>query len=143
MTIPLNQLRKKNIPWNWSSEQQNAFDTINEAIKNFKLLHHPQQDMPFIVHCDASNVAIGSALLQKQNEQIVPIEFISKQLKKHQLNWHISEQELYAVVYAINYWRQYLLLRSFTIYTDHKNLEYLFKIGRASCRKECRFRWSI
>ncbi|ETO04417.1 hypothetical protein RFI_32980, partial [Reticulomyxa filosa] len=42
---------------------------------------------------------------------------------------HTSEKELYALVYAIQKWRHYLLLRKFIAYTDHKNLSSLFKLS--------------
>ncbi|ETO06177.1 RETRotransposon-like family member, partial [Reticulomyxa filosa] len=127
-TAELSKLRKKNTKWKWDSTHEDAFTQLKKAIKNTQLLRHPKQSDPFIVHCDASDVAVGAALLQIHDVVLVPIEFISKKFDKHQLNWHTSEKELYSVIYALQKWRHYLLLRKFTVYTDHKNLESLFAV---------------
>src|SRR5687768_6818844 len=78
-TLTLNKLREKNVQWIWSNAHQTSFDNINKLIKTHKLLYHPQQNVPFTLHCDASEYDVGAALLQKQNNIVVPIEFTSKQ----------------------------------------------------------------
>ncbi|ETO00778.1 hypothetical protein RFI_36662, partial [Reticulomyxa filosa] len=128
VTAELSKLRKKNKKWKWGSIHEDAFTQLKKAIENTQLLRHPKQNDPFIVQCDASEVAVGAALLQIHDGVLVPIEFISKKFDKHQLNWHTSEKELYSVIYALQKWRHYLLLRKFTVYTDHKNLESLFAV---------------
>ncbi|ETO13170.1 hypothetical protein RFI_24204 [Reticulomyxa filosa] len=59
---------------------------INVCNNKYTLLRHPNQNECFIVQCDSSNDAIGTALLQKQDGILINIEFISKQFNFHQLN---------------------------------------------------------
>ena len=53
-----------------------------------------------------------------------------------QRRWHVSEQELYAIIYCIEKWRPLLVNQRFGIHTDHKNLKSLlnkatnFKTGK-------------
>ncbi|ETO09982.1 hypothetical protein RFI_27395 [Reticulomyxa filosa] len=79
----LSKLLKKNAKWKWDSTHEDAFAQLKKAIENTQLLHHPKQSDPFMVHCDASDVVVGAALLQIHNGVLVPIEFISKKFDKH------------------------------------------------------------
>ena len=54
-----------------------------------------------------------------------PVEFISHKLKDCETRWHCSEQELVAVVYALNLWIKLLLHKPFVVFTNQKNLEIL------------------
>ena len=58
------------------------------------------------------------------------VECVSKQLNNNELNYHTSEKELYAIVYALTKWYSYLLLRKFIVYTDHKNLTALLNYSK-------------
>ncbi|ETO34382.1 hypothetical protein RFI_02713 [Reticulomyxa filosa] len=107
LTNELNNLRKKHTKWNWTDTHEHAFKQLRDKIANAQLLRHPKQNEGFIVQCDASNETIGAALLKN----------------------HDILKELYALVYAIQKWIHYLLLRKFIQYIDNKNLSSLFKIS--------------
>ena len=67
-TAPLTDLLKgpKSTPLKWSSVAQTAFDTLKKAFSSEPLLVHPDQHLPFVVQTDASNVALGAVLLQRE-----------------------------------------------------------------------------
>ena len=44
-----------------------AFIALRKAVRHVKILGFPRNDEPFIIECDASNVAVGAVLLQRQN----------------------------------------------------------------------------
>jgi hypothetical protein len=48
--------------------------------------------------------------------------YLSKKFTTTQMNWPATEQECYAIIYAIEKWHKYLDGRLFTIETDHKSL---------------------
>ena len=61
----------------------------------------PTEDRPFSVVCDASDFAIGCALLQLDvagNERV--ISFQSRQLKTAEKNYPVHDKELLAMKYA-------------------------------------------
>ncbi|CAF4662765.1 unnamed protein product, partial [Rotaria magnacalcarata] len=52
----------------------------------------------------------------------LPVAYLSKKFTATQMNWPATEQECYAIVYAIEKWHKYLDGQSFSIETDHKPL---------------------
>jgi hypothetical protein len=54
------------------------------------------------------------------------VAYASRQLRKHELNYPTHDLELAAVVHALKIWRHYLIGHKSDIYTDHKNLKYIF-----------------
>ncbi|POM74722.1 Pol protein [Phytophthora palmivora] len=82
-----------------------------------------QKDLRNVV-CDASDYAIGCALLQKDDggrERV--ISFQSRQLKVAERNYSVHDKELLAMKYDLVKFRVHLLgTRPFVIYTDHASL---------------------
>ena len=54
------------------------------------------------------------------------VAYGSRQLKNHEQNYPTHDMELAAVVFALNIWRHYLYGEEFELYSDHKNLKYIF-----------------
>ena len=63
---PLNELTKKDIEWNWTSRQEEAFNKLKERVTSEPVLAHPELDKQFEVEVDASGFALGAVLLQKK-----------------------------------------------------------------------------
>ena len=127
----------------WSDDHQRHFDAIQRAVHAVKLLRHPDLARDFYVQTDASEKALGAVLLQDfGGPHLEPIEFISRKLTDCESRWHCSEQELVAVVYALNRWIKFLLPKPFVVFTDHKNLEILFKKGPGMKSRKLQ-RWII
>ena len=82
------------------------------------------QDRPFHVVCDASDFAIGCALMQHDTdgaERVVCYQ--SRQLQPAERNYPVHDKELLAMKYALAKFRVYLLGdRPFIGYTDHASL---------------------
>ena len=102
---PLNKLTRKNVPFNWGSDQQSAFDKLNELITSASILRNPDSNKPFIVETDASNFAVGAILSQEFDGQLYPIAYISTSLTNSQLNYPIFDKELLAIKVAL--WRHF------------------------------------
>jgi hypothetical protein len=54
------------------------------------------------------------------------VAYVSRQLKKYEVNDPTHDLELAAVVYALKIWRHYLMGKVCELYTDHKSLKYIF-----------------
>ncbi|XP_073035228.1 uncharacterized protein [Primulina eburnea] len=54
------------------------------------------------------------------------VAYASRQLKPYETRYHVHDLELAAIIFALKIWRHYLYGTSFTIYTDHKSLRFLF-----------------
>jgi hypothetical protein len=77
-TAPLTDLLKKDRPWHWSDQCQPAFDKLKDAVASEPFLRLPNFELPFEVHTDASNKAIGGVLVQEGH----PIAYKSRKLKE-------------------------------------------------------------
>ncbi|GMF51373.1 unnamed protein product [Phytophthora fragariaefolia] len=88
------------------------------------ILALPDEDQPFSVVCDASDFAIGCALLQVDTEgRERAVSFQSRQLKAAEKNYPVHDKELLAMKYALVKFRVHLLgQKPFVIYTDHASL---------------------
>jgi hypothetical protein len=78
---------------------------------------------PFVVHTDASKIAIGVVLLQQGEDQALrPISYISRKQPDVVTRYAVWEQELFSLVTALKEWRCYLEGTTYMVYTDHKSL---------------------
>ena len=82
----------------------------------------------FILDVDASDVGIGRILHQVQDGKAKVIAYASRALNKAERNYCITEKELLAVRFFIEYFRQYLLGRKFLVRSDHQALQWLFRL---------------
>ena len=139
---PFHEMNKKNVQFHWNDELQSRFDECKRLVKNATILHHPDMNLPFEVFCDASVEGMGAVLVQRQHGKRVVIQYCSKKFSNTQQNWHVSEQEIYAVIHAVEKWRQYLIAQHFRIYTDHKNLQELFNRAK-NFRAGKLYRWAV
>jgi hypothetical protein len=54
------------------------------------------------------------------------ITYVSRQLRKHELNYPTHDLELASVVHALKIWRHYIMVTKCQVYTNHKSLKYIF-----------------
>ncbi len=91
--------------------------------------------LPIHVGTDASDYGIGGYIFQLDQQQELPIRFISKALHKAQLNWSTFEKEAYAIFYTITKFDFLLRDERFVVETDHKNLTFLKTAKSAKVRR--------
>ncbi|SLM33361.1 Ribonuclease H-like domain [Lasallia pustulata] len=122
---PLTNLTKKEQPFQWNEEHQQAFKAIREAFTNGKVLHIFDPELATEVETDASDGAIGACLGQRKDKKLVPIAFYSRKLTPPEQNYKIHDKELLAIVDALKQWQVYLegSKGKVKVYLDHKNLE--------------------
>ena len=135
LSEPLVALTRKFARFKWSDECQTAFEKIKQQLTVIPMLAYPDPNEDYILYTDASDMAIGSVLVQKTNgkEWIPgipnekPIYFVSHKLSKAQVkSYSTIEKEMFAIHYSLNKLHFYLYNAKFTIKTDHQPLKYLF-----------------
>ncbi|KAF1329364.1 Pol protein, partial [Globisporangium splendens] len=121
---PLSLLLKKDAPWDWTFQCEDAFNTVKESLTAAPILAIADHERPFHVVCDASDYAIGCALMQTDREGRERVVcFQSRQLKPAERNYPVHDKELLAMKYALaKFWIYLLGDRPFAIYTDHASL---------------------
>ena len=137
---PLTKLTKKTEKFVWTTEQQNAFDTLKEKLMTAPVLKYPDFSQEFTVTTDASDYAIGAVLSQGKVGNDRPIAYASRVLSKAEQNYNTTEKELLAIVWAVKHFRPYVYGTKFKIVTDHKPLIWLFNVNDPGSRL---IRWRL
>jgi hypothetical protein len=124
---PLNNLIKKDKKFEWTTECQEAFDTMKKWFMEEPVLLMPNQSKPFQIESDASKVATGMVLTQlNSNGDRHPVAFLSKTFSETKRKYEIYDRELLGIFRALKEWRHYIQGSGHTtiVYSDHKNLTY-------------------
>ena len=121
---PLTNLLRKDVPFEWTSAHTDAFEAVKRSLIEAPVLALPDFDTPFWVVCDASDYAIGCALLQHDADGVERVVgYHSRGLKAAERNYPVHDKELLAMKYALVKFRVYLLgSEPFVVYTDHASL---------------------
>ena len=103
-----------------------AFDELKAHLISPPIFHAPDWTLPFELACDASNSAVGVMLGQKHSKLSHVIAYASKTLDSAQKNYTTTEKELFAIIFALDKFRQYLINSQVVVYTDHAAVKFLF-----------------
>ena len=125
---PLHALTRKNVPFSWTDKCQASFDELKKILIGPDIMAFPADTGTFILDTDACDSSIGAVLSQIQDNRERVIAYASRSLNKSERNYCVTDKELLAVRFFIEYFRQYLLGRHFTVRTDHQALVWLFKL---------------
>ncbi|KAG3233246.1 hypothetical protein PI124_g21675 [Phytophthora idaei] len=107
---PLSSMLKKDATWSWTSAHQAAFASVKKSLAEAPILALPDDSKPFHVVCDASDFAIGCALMQFDDEgRERVVSYQSRQMKPAERNYPVHDNELLAMRYALIKFRVYLL----------------------------------
>ena len=130
-TYHLRQLLKKDRKFTATNEVVAEFNDLKNALTSPDvMLQYPDWSRTFHVHTDASKLGVGAVLMQEDDQrQLRPLQYASQALSPTQQRWDTREQELYAVKWAVEQWRPYLLGRKLIVETDHANLKWLCSIA--------------
>ena len=114
---PLHDVSKSTANFCWTTMHQDAFDRLKEALCTAPIRSYPQPEKHFVLHTEASDVALGAVLCQESDGKTHIINYNSRILNKHETNYCKIELECLALVWGIKVNRQYLALTDFEIVT--------------------------
>ncbi|WVZ89897.1 hypothetical protein U9M48_036246 [Paspalum notatum var. saurae] len=117
-----------------SLTQKNAKYTLKKLLTSAPVLAQTDVTKPFNVYCDASGNGLGCVLMQEGRV----IAYVSRQLRKHEVNYPTHDLELAAVVHALKIWIHYQLGNTCHIYTNHKSIKYILTQPELNMRQR---RW--
>ena len=137
--LPLTKLLKKPPPDGsspvWTKECAVAFEELKRRLATAPILITPCWDKEFQVYVDASNVAIGAVLSQKDKKNFDhPIYYASRQLVAAEQNYTTTEREALGMIYSVQKFRHYLLGYPFVFHVDHDALKYMINKPQLSGR---------
>ena len=120
IAAPFTDLLKKTTKWEWNERSQQAFNGLKNVVTKEPVLVLPNHDLPFEVHTDAFDFAIGGVLMQAEH----PIAFECQKGNDTEQRYTIQEKKMIAVVHCLRTWRHYLLGSKFVVKTDNVPTSY-------------------
>ena len=130
---PLHALTKKDVPFLWSSECQDALTKLKKLLTSAPVLAYPDFAKPFVLETDASGEGLGAVLAQQQEDNSIrPIAYASRSLQSHEKNYGSTELEGLGVVWAVKHFRPYLYGHKCEVFTDHSALTSLLNTPQPS-----------
>ncbi len=141
VAMPLTALTKKDTPFIWSDQCEEAFKRLKALLISAPILAQWDPDRKTVVETDSSGYAVGGALSQYDDEGTLrPVAFFSRKNNPAECNYPIHDKELLAVICCLKQWDAELRsVPVFEVWTDHKNLEYFYKKQQLSERQ---VRWA-
>ena len=128
----------------WTAEAEGAFIQLKRLFTSAPILSHPDPSLPFVVEVDASESGVRAVLSQHDGNpaKLHPCAFFSRKLSPAERNYDVGNRELLAMKLAFGEWRHWLegSKHPFTVFTDHRNLEYLHTAKRLNTRQA---RWAL
>jgi len=124
---PLFNLTKKDIPFHWDQEEEQAFCSLQSILTTAPVLILLDYDKLFTLITDASNYATGSILEQKDAFGCShPVAYFSKSLQPAECNYKIHDKELLTIIHSLKHFCHYLQGNKYCtkIFSDHMNLQY-------------------
>ena len=88
---------------------------------------HFLSDRPTVIETDASNYALGAVMSQEcEDGRVHPVVFHPRKFQPAEINYDIHVKEMLAIVAVLKEWEHMMKTyqEEFTLFTDHKNLEY-------------------
>ncbi|KAK2578707.1 hypothetical protein KPH14_012663 [Odynerus spinipes] len=124
---PLRRLTRKNVPFAWNKEQENAFEKLKASLTNAETLGIFDINARTRVIANASPVGLGCVLTQMDKTgQWRVINYASRSLSECERRYSQTEKEALALVYACERFYIWLFGIEFELVTDHKALECIF-----------------
>ena len=84
------------------------------------------------INCDASRAGLAAALEQRSPTGWHTVAFASRFLNSNEERHSVNELKLLGVVWSVEYFKNYLFGKSFTIITDHRALISITKESRSN-----------
>lgn len=135
---PLTSTKLDKSQFRWGEAEDTAFNNIKKLMTLLPHLKNIDFDCnyPVWLFTDASGSGLGAALFQgKEWKTASPVAYESRQMSPAEKNYPVHEQELLAVIHALNKWRMLLLGMKVNVLSDHHSLTYFLRQKTLSRRQ--------
>ena len=119
---PLRPLLRKSTKYIWTDDHTTHFIAIKTRIANHTENVHYNPQLETRIKCDAFRSGLGALLEQLTVDGWKPIPFVSRFLNGNKERYSFNELDLLGVVWSIEYFKNYLYGKEFSIITDHRSL---------------------
>ena len=128
---PLTNLTKLDVPYEWITRCQEAFEFLKQMLLKEPILKYPDPSKPYTLFTDASKFAWACVLTQeyehefdgKKRKILHPIMYMSGLFKGSQINWATLTKEAYAIYMSVKKLDHYIQDAEVTLRSDHLPLK--------------------
>ena len=126
---PLRMLTQDSVPFIWSKVQDGAFSKAKQPVSSAPVLAYYDLDKPVVLQTDASDYALGGALLKPNDKgNLQPVAFTSSSMSSTEQRYSQIEKECLAICNCFQKFDQWLYGKSdIEVHTDHQPLETIYK----------------
>lgn len=126
IAAPLTSRTSPYVRFNWDEECEHAWQELKERLVSAPVLRFPDFERPFLLHTDASDIAIGGVLAQLDDDGAeYVVAYGSRKLNPAEKRYPVHERECLSVIHWIKAYRPYLFGHPFTVFTDCGALQWL------------------
>lgn len=115
-------MTENQVKFTWEEESHRAFESLKQALTFSPVLSFPKSDGEFILDTDASNIEIGTVLLQRQEGEEKVIAYFSRVLNKTEKIYCVTRHELLAIVEFLKSFYYFLYGRKILVRADYASL---------------------
>lgn len=140
----ITDLLKKDVPWDWTTERQGAWDAMCKWVREDHYLQPWVQGAPVTLYTDASDYALGALIMQPKPDdpsQLGLVYCTHRKFRNEERGWGGPDKELFAIIHAIEEFRYLLVGSHVEIRTDHRNLAAFMFRGNLASHDGRRGRW--
>ena len=106
---PLQKLTQKEMMWTFYNATDNAYSALKRELTDVPvILAYPNWKKEFLLQTDASSIAVGAVLSQRDEGHIKPISYFSSGLTPAQRNYSAGELECWAFIASSIKFQKYL-----------------------------------
>lgn len=121
---PLNRLRRKDVPFQWSEECETAFQRLKDLVTKATVLAVPLPDKQLYLYTDACEFGIGAILGQIVDGQEKILWCASRALSRTESLYGQAEREALAVLYGLTKFRPFVSGVKVIVRTDAENIKW-------------------
>ena len=121
----LTNLLAKSVKFHWDDKYQKSFEIVKIILSC-----HPDVDLASSLYVDASDVAVGVVLSQKNLQNVDdPVAYFFKKLDKHQRRYSAIEKEAWALLLSLKHVYVYVgsSVHTIQVFTDHNPCVFVSK----------------
>ena len=111
-----------------------SFSAAEGTLSSQPVFHLPDQQKPYILRTDASDVGLGAVLLQEHEDGVYPVSYLSCKLNGPEKNYSVSEEECLAIVWTVNNYVAGLPVRQTIHFADRSSSASVLRSGKANKR---------
>ena len=136
------KLIKKNQPFEWTSECQDLFESLKNALSKAPVLAHFDPNKKTVLETDVSQYVMSDVLSQYSDDgSLCPVAFYSNNMLLTECNYYIYDKELLTIIKCLKNWRYELEITCdpFKVLTDNQTLKHFKTVQKLFSRQCCYF----